>query len=258
MLPPLLDFGSHYKIPTSVASLLFLELVMPISTLCGDCRKKYTLKDEMAGKKFRCKECQSVVTVPDGQTDDEDDPFAGVDLQSVGKTVRRRRPVEEDDDDDDFDDDDRPSRRESRTNSKPVKKKRSRGPSIPVSVIIAIVIQSLLTLFPVLGLLATVLANGADSPQELGSCAGLLTRMSIALCVLIGMFQRKHSARQWSRGLCTLGLIFGAIAVALTLAIGAKTDEQVGMVMIISFQWAVWLALLICLSTDSAADWFTE
>lgn len=37
---------------------------MPIDVTCVDCSKHYTLKDELAGKKIRCKACSAVMTVP--------------------------------------------------------------------------------------------------------------------------------------------------------------------------------------------------
>jgi LSD1 subclass zinc finger protein len=38
---------------------------MPIQVVCDTCRSPYTLKDEFAGKKVRCKECQTIIVVPD-------------------------------------------------------------------------------------------------------------------------------------------------------------------------------------------------
>lgn len=37
---------------------------MPIQVGCPHCGRNYRLKDELAGKKFRCNECQEVVTAP--------------------------------------------------------------------------------------------------------------------------------------------------------------------------------------------------
>lgn len=45
---------------------------MSISVRCT-CGKKYQLKDDAAGKKFKCKECSEVVKVPDEQIDDLED-----------------------------------------------------------------------------------------------------------------------------------------------------------------------------------------
>ena len=103
---------------------------MPISTACGDCRKKYTVKSEMAGKRFRCKDCEAIVTVPETAVEEDDDPFAGAELKSTGRAIRRYE--------DDEDDDDETSGREHRIRREPkaksVKKKKTKGPAIPVSV----------------------------------------------------------------------------------------------------------------------------
>ena len=35
-----------------------------IKVNCPECNKAYSLKDNMAGKKVRCKECNTKITVP--------------------------------------------------------------------------------------------------------------------------------------------------------------------------------------------------
>lgn len=65
---------------------------MPISVSCPSCGHEYNVKDEAAGKKFKCKECEAIVEVPDGdshtddslaaQHDDADDPFSNLDFGS--------------------------------------------------------------------------------------------------------------------------------------------------------------------------------
>lgn len=37
---------------------------MPISVLCPKCERNFLVKDEIAGKSFRCKDCQAIVKVP--------------------------------------------------------------------------------------------------------------------------------------------------------------------------------------------------
>ena len=37
---------------------------MPIATSCADCGRSYTIKDELAGKKIKCKDCGAVIAVP--------------------------------------------------------------------------------------------------------------------------------------------------------------------------------------------------
>lgn len=47
---------------------------MPIKAKCRKCSKSYTVKDELAGKKFRCKQCEAPVTVPQPAVLIEDEP----------------------------------------------------------------------------------------------------------------------------------------------------------------------------------------
>lgn len=63
---------------------------MPISVSCSACGKQYNVKDEAAGKKFKCKECEAIVEVPDGSPQptsaaaesfgESDNPFANLDF----------------------------------------------------------------------------------------------------------------------------------------------------------------------------------
>lgn len=86
---------------------------MPISFECDHCGKSYRVKDEAAGKRFRCKECSSPLEVP---SPDEDEFLA---------------EVSEDDWEDYADDDFAPAQptRRSRPKPSPKKKKRKRRKS---------------------------------------------------------------------------------------------------------------------------------
>ena len=37
---------------------------MPINVACPQCQRAFTVRDEIAGKSFRCKDCQAIVSVP--------------------------------------------------------------------------------------------------------------------------------------------------------------------------------------------------
>jgi hypothetical protein len=76
---------------------------MPISVSCPACGKEYNVKDEAAGRKFKCKECEAVVEVPAGSTmnvgpandfGDAENPFGNLDIgdpAAVGSPIPRRR-----------------------------------------------------------------------------------------------------------------------------------------------------------------------
>jgi len=46
---------------------------MPIEVSCRKCGKAYRVKDERAGTKIRCKDCQTVIEVPQTSEDDYGD-----------------------------------------------------------------------------------------------------------------------------------------------------------------------------------------
>lgn len=37
---------------------------MPINVACPQCRRQFVVRDEIAGKSFRCKDCEAVISVP--------------------------------------------------------------------------------------------------------------------------------------------------------------------------------------------------
>ena len=230
---------------------------MPIATVCGDCRKKYTVKSEMAGKRFRCKDCEAIITVPDmiADEDDEDDVFGREELKSTGRPARQQA-------DDEYDDVE-PPQRERRIRRepkpKPVKKKRESGPAIPTSAIVALVVQSMLTGFLALGSLGTLvrIANEVDG-KNVGSLFGIVVRFIIALIILLGLFQRKYSARQWSRGLSIFGDIAGGLIILAMVLIAPNNPDAALTIIVMIGQCAAWTTMIVCLSTDSADDWFVE
>lgn len=223
---------------------------MPISTACGDCRKKYTVKSEMAGKRFRCKDCEAVVTVPAAMIEDDDDPFAGEELKSTG------RPIRQYEDDEDYEDE--PTTGENRIRRQPkakgVKKKRARGPAIPVSAVFALVLQFLLTALQAFGFLGTLTEGGGNA----GGLIGIFFRFTIALVILVGLLQRKESARHWSRGLCIFGDVAGGLILLVILLLAPGTDDTMTTTAALLVQFVMWTAMIVCLSTESAEEWFNK
>lgn len=64
---------------------------MAISTACESCGRDYKVKEELAGKRFKCKDCGEVVTVPVGRT--------GAKAASSLKSSTTQKKVEDDDED---------------------------------------------------------------------------------------------------------------------------------------------------------------
>jgi len=88
---------------------------MPIRVRCTDCGAEYNLADRLAGKKIRCKKCESVLAVPAPEAADVAEAVveppakkaAGAKAKTLPAAERdkedaprpKRRPNEEDDDD---------------------------------------------------------------------------------------------------------------------------------------------------------------
>lgn len=64
---------------------------MPIALDCRSCGRELKLKDELAGKKVKCPECEKVLTVP-GPDDEEVDELEEVDDSPVRKKKRKPKP----------------------------------------------------------------------------------------------------------------------------------------------------------------------
>lgn len=70
---------------------------MTIQVSCPDCGMAYEVPDDKAGKKFRCKQCETIVSIPDtdpppvrgGGWDDNDDDYG--DDRGIPNPVSRRR-----------------------------------------------------------------------------------------------------------------------------------------------------------------------
>lgn len=114
---------------------------MPIKAKCRKCSKVYTVKDELAGKKFRCKQCQTPVTVPQPAVILEEEPepeedlfgsnddFGGDEFGSFGDDFG-------DDYGDDYGEPVRPKKRKKKPAPKKKKrrKKKSSGPGVGAKV----------------------------------------------------------------------------------------------------------------------------
>ena len=62
---------------------------MTLQAICAKCGKEYRVKDDMGGKKIRCKSCQAVILV----TASSDDDFADLPLEPVAKKKGKRRKL---------------------------------------------------------------------------------------------------------------------------------------------------------------------
>ncbi|MDB5336897.1 MAG: hypothetical protein JWN70_2516 [Planctomycetaceae bacterium] len=72
---------------------------MSLLVACPNCEKTLKMKDEAAGKKVRCPDCATVISIPATSTDSDDDFANGLE-ETVSPQRKRRVPK----DDDNFDD----------------------------------------------------------------------------------------------------------------------------------------------------------
>ena len=138
---------------------------MAISLECTGCSKKLKVKDDAAGKRIKCPECQAVLTVPKPESAGGEDDFLGG-LDEAVKQEKKRPRLEPDPDDDDSEDyDDAPSSSAPRRRTKPAasKKKRSSsssGGSGGMFKTIGGVLVGLLVILGIVGKVAKVARNG--------------------------------------------------------------------------------------------------
>ncbi len=93
---------------------------MPIAAECDDCGRAFKLGDDLAGKKFRCKDCGAVVSVPtadpeseasrpqrkkvarQASTDEDDAPTRSRRASRPNKSAKRRPAADDVSEDDEF------------------------------------------------------------------------------------------------------------------------------------------------------------
>jgi len=123
---------------------------MAISVTCHSCGREYSVKDEAAGKKFKCKDCGEVVDVPGASGSDsvEDDlggpydPYAdGLDAGGAPPPVAARRP-----------------------NRKRGGSKAAAGDRLKLPAIFMIIVVCLSFVYNFLNLAANLLGFGQDNP----------------------------------------------------------------------------------------------
>ena len=209
---------------------------MPITATCPKCNQEYRLKDDVAGKKFRCKACQAVVTVPEPSADPggHKDPWDDLDLDAfddnpyaeTGETLEA------------------PRRRKKKTS-----KKRRRSGSMPISIMLAIGGEIALICENLLLILANLLV------QDFRHVGGAVIRIVIEIAFIRGYILRQESARSGSIALCILAIIATAFFIALQFV--TEEEPWVKIFNIIEFvlRIAVLIMIIIALSTQSARDW---
>ena len=220
---------------------------MPIEIACPECEKVYKVKDDAAGKKFRCKECQTVIPIPADAQPAEPDSWdvAGDDDPELPPVVRKRKPV-------------------------PVKRSRevvreSYGGGMPVTVIISIVLNGLMLALNILGMIGGLLI-GNYANTGFG-----FIRLLVDAVIIKGLLEASNRIR-WNSiildGAGVAALLF-CVSPAMIFAPQefhkAMGQDAVGrgalmtvFVAALVAQGVIWLADMILLLTPSARDYCNQ
>jgi len=216
---------------------------MPIEITCPECEKMYKVKDEAAGKKFRCKGCQAVIPIPADAQPAEPDPWdvGGEEDPELPPVVRKRRPA-------------------------PVKRSRevvreSSGGGMPVTVMISVGINGLTLAMNVLGAIGG-LVTGAYPTVTAG-----VIRILINVIIIKGLLEASNRIR-WNAILVdALGLALVAfcaipgLLLAQNEALKQIAGAGVGVAIVIAIfavQAAILLVDMILLLTPSARDYCNQ
>lgn len=219
---------------------------MPISVNCPSCGRAYNVKDEAAGKKFRCKQCEAVVSVPESPADTEGDPWDNLDLSTAEDPYG------------DADSDEAPAQLPVRRRKKKPAKRSSGG--LPISVMLAIACEVCLILLNMVGIVGNLMSQNVP-----GAC-GSIFRILIEVAAIIGYVQAQNSARWTSVVLSVIGILFG-LACGVGLMVGGPllppqvqqripADGLVIIVAVIFVQVVIWAVIIGTLVTGSSRDYF--
>jgi predicted Zn finger-like uncharacterized protein len=231
---------------------------MAISVTCPSCSKSYQVKDDAAGKKFRCKACETVVTVPAESAAPaaaEGDPWENLDLPAQEDPYASDNP---------YAFDAAPAAAPARRGKKR-SAKAARGAGMPVTVIVALVCESILLLLSLIGLVGSAIV--------LDICGGFFQfiRVGLEAGAIYGYVQAVNVIRWISVVMCGLVLllqlacagILGVGGVAMLQQANVPQDQLammqggIGVVIaVIVAGMVLYATILGCLLSPSARDYF--
>jgi hypothetical protein len=224
---------------------------MSIAVICPSCAKEHKVKDDSAGKKLRCKSCQTVISIPAVAATVESDPWDTADDGAEAAPVMRAPPP-----------------RMRKSNPKPEKSsrpRRSSGTGMPAAVIVAICANSVmfaLNLFGVIGVFVQFgqTSNGAVAA---GQTCGVIFPLIIEVAVVVGLLRQNNRIRWNSIVLDGLGLAVGLLTLAGILFLGAQHPQIGGaaavgtgaVVAVLAIKVVLWITDMVALLTPSAQEW---
>lgn len=228
---------------------------MAISVDCPQCQQTYSLKESYAGRRFRCKGCGHVITIPAELKSgaDAEDPWDNLDLEEMegGDAVEEVTTV-------------RPVAGERFRSESP--RKRSRQAALPglfglpIPVVVAIACEGLLILFNTANIVLGMLQHTSS-----GACISAV-RIGLEVVAILGYLQGNNLARMVSMWLSALGVVLlttcALLFVVSPQALPAEAQSQVpqGFLYVIAglmmVQVGLFVAIIISLMMPSAVEFF--
>lgn len=217
---------------------------MPIQVVCPACDKRYKVKDEAAGKKMRCKDCETVIPIPAVEVEEGDpwDALPGED--EIAEAPARGLP---------------PVQRTKKPQAKAKGSRSGGGGGIPVTVMISIGICAIMIVLNV-GIGIMNMVSG-----ESKSIVGSGVRLAIGVAIIKGLLNRSNQVRWTAIILDAIGLVLGVLCLGAILVLAnqqllQQMPEGVKTLLIVAFavQIVLWIVDLVALVSSSARDWCNQ
>jgi hypothetical protein len=212
---------------------------MSIDVACPECAKVHKLKEEAAGKKFRCKGCQAVVSIPEAAEIAEPDPWDVVDedAEAPPPMARRRKP--------------QPAKR-ARSSS-------SSGSGMPVTVIVSICINALMMAGNLFGIVTNLMAG------NMPGVGGVFIRLGIEVAIIKGLIDRSSKTRWQAVVLDGIGLGFvflcvAPLAIFFSDAVGKQmpAEGMAFLAIVFGAQVVLWIVDIVMLLSPSAKNYCNQ
>jgi hypothetical protein len=217
---------------------------MSIQVVCPTCEKTYKVKDEAAGKKMKCKGCETVIPIPAvAAVIEEPDPWDVLPEQGDEDEAAPRLP---------------PVRRKQKPQPTAKRSRTRSADGMPVTVIVSIVLCGIMAAISGLAIVAFLLAS------NIILAALSLIRLAVNGTIIKGLIDRSNRLRWNAIIVDGLGLAWAFTCGAAMLflgtgeQIGAIPGGKIGIVVALAFQIVVWITDLAVLLSPSARDYCNQ
>ncbi|MBS0263193.1 MAG: hypothetical protein JSS02_14710 [Planctomycetes bacterium] len=188
---------------------------MSIKITCAQCQKSYQVKDDAAGKKFRCKGCETLIPVPLPVATLDEEPALDDDWSDLIEDVTPEPPP--------------PRRRQPKSRPKPARRaavqKTPRRP-IPATVVATCLLCTLGSVFwffvgkQAISIVQGPIFNGNNLQHASWPVVAMMGWAGLDVLVLLGLLFRLNAARligMLMDGLAMLGTVAMVIVVIMSV-----------------------------------------